>query len=99
MDRRGLKMITQLLTVSTKHITEEEAKILEQDEFVAKDKYSFWIYIGLYEPLSTLVNDYWYKNNCPNVLDLVIYAREHQCSHLRIDCDGNEIRDFNTYEW
>lgn len=90
-------MISNMITISTAHITEETAILLNDDRTVgkwgvvayAKSVYGWFIPL-VFEELTNVPSD---------LLDCIGYARDHNCSWLFLDQDGDIVDDLPIYDW
>lgn len=100
--------ITKMLTISTGHIKEETAKLLEDPKdkivdlpaYYPKDEFGWFIYINknlIYETENGT------KDLFPNVpddlMDCMREAWANNCEWLCLDCDGPIEPELETYEW
>lgn len=92
--------IGKYLTVSSVHITEEEANMLEDSSFVEKDDYSFRLFTCLgdrFSEIDQIIREDFNDSN--NLRDLIDLARQLDCVYLVIDGDGPILEDYETYDW
>ena len=93
--------ICKMLTISTAHIKEETAKILEDHSsslidydlvIYDKDEFGWWIHLP--------DEDYKELHNVPDDLKVCLnLAVENGCEWLCLDCDGEVVDCLPTYEW
>lgn len=95
------KHISNVLTLSTSHITAETSELIADEPdnntfglaVYEKADFGFWIYCGDKHTENILLN-------LPEDLrKLIKLAREHHCEWLCLDCDGAEIDGLPTYDW
>lgn len=95
---RGAKC-ENLLSLSTGHITEETAKILENYDFPLvvhrkeddHEAYGFFLLVpdGLLDP-----------SELPECIqDIIIYAKALECDWINLDRDADVIPDLPVYDW
>lgn len=96
--------ITKMLTVSTAHISEGTAKLLDKE--VEADSLGINVYrkgeygwfIGVSADLSQCLNSC--ENEVPDELEkLIIFAADLGCDMLCIDRDGEVLPYFEVYLW
>ena len=85
--------IHKMLTISTGHITEHDAKILEKGSWIS-DEYCF--ILGTSEEL---VSHYEENGLSGSFLNCLKFARDNDCNYIRFDADGDEIEGLKIYEW
>lgn len=93
--------ISKVLTLSTAHITEKTAELLDKEPdsnylglcVYPKSEYGYYIEIGEYLDQSL-------KNHIPEDLFIVLaFANSMDCSILCLDCDAVECPFLPTYDW
>ena len=94
---KGNLEITNMLTLSTAHIKEETAKMLDAGKdcitVFSKGGYGWFIYVDK----EVLEEN---KNSLPNdLLATIQLADENNCNWLCLDCDGEITEALPTYEW
>ena len=93
--------ISKMLTLSTGHITRDTANLLESlaDEYediigspiiYKKGDYGWFVHIP--EELDEYSIPY-------DLLQVLEFAKRHDCDWLCLDCDGQEIEFLPQYEW
>lgn len=92
--------IHRLLVVGLKHLTHRGRKVLEQltsddtrdaGRGVYMDEYAYGYHLVLAEDNP---DEEWID---PSVRAIVVFAREHGCTHVRIDADGPTVKSLPTY--
>ena len=97
--------ISKMLTVTTGHITEETADLLNCDELhiitYDKDGYGWFIFLDAYD-----INHYYNSDDIDDdyyvpeeLLKLMKFASDNGCEWLCLDCDGDELDGFETFDW
>ena len=90
--------ICKMLTVSTAHVSEKTAELLDKDDIYGvvvypKDQYGWFIVIE-----EDCMNDY--KDDIPNeLLRLMKFTKANNCDWLCLDCDGEVIEYLETFDW
>lgn len=96
--------IHKYLDASTAHITKEDNALLQQTE-TSKDVPGCFVYpydcgyfISVYSdsPSAEEMEESGFSNSFFTLLE---YARERECSVLRLDGDGDEIETIPTHNW
>lgn len=87
--------INKMLTISTAHISEETAKLLDKDEIgipvFNKGNYGWFIFVPQY-------NDY--VSYIPKDLNhLLTFAKDCDCDWLCLDADGEILDYLETFVW
>ena len=95
--------ITKMLTLSTAHITEETAVMLEREVKYAVNNIPLSIYnaadFGWFICLSSY-SEMLDGIMLPEDLKACCYlAKENECEWLCLDCDGLIVPDLPTYNW
>lgn len=89
--------ISKMLTVSTAHITQTTAEILDdgvRDLIVyKKDEYGWFIVV----PESDVIVHLW--TVLPNLMTLLAFAKDLGCDWLCLDRDGEVLEYIKSYEW
>ena len=93
--------ICKMLTLSTAHITQETAKVLETHSspwadydlaIYDKDDFGWWIHLPD-EEITEL------NNVPPDLVECIKLAEQNGCEWLCLDCDGEVVDCLPTYEW
>lgn len=93
--------ISKMLTLSTAHISEETAVMLEREvkygvndiplSIYNKAEFGWFIYVSeYYKDIEDIPED------LMSCLDL---AKENECDWLCLDCDGIIVPELPTYDW
>lgn len=90
-------LIDKMMTLSTAHISEETAYLLDDELTVTKwgliayekSAYGWFINLGFDELFNVPLD----------LLHCINYALENGCSWLCLDRDGDEADDLPTYDW
>lgn len=85
--------IQQMLVLSTAHVTEETATMLDRAEanFVRYGKAEYgWFIPILDDPQPDMPAD---------LQACVAYAKTHGCTWIMFDCDALTVDDLPTYDW
>ena len=94
--------ICKMLTISTAHIKQETAAILDKSY---SGPIPGWLYaIGLYDKdeYGWFIMDWDYRsvNTFPaDLLECIKVAEKHGCTWLCLDCDGEVLSSIPTYDW
>lgn len=90
--------ITKMLTISTAHITEETARLLELEpdndnmQLIVYNKADFGWFI--------YVNEYLENRDIPDDLRKCLeLAKENDCKWLCLECDTDVVDGLDEYEW
>lgn len=91
--------IDKMLTLSTGHITEESAILLDRladgitdNGPITYKKKDYGWFVHIYDILEEF--------DIPEDLKKVIeFARRHNCSWLCLDCNGNRVDFLPVYDW
>ena len=97
--------ISKMLTVSTAHITEGTAELLDNDRLdiivYPKDEYGW--FITFEENIANCYNSDKNKSNYSYVpkdlLKLLMFAKDLGCDWLCLDRDGDILDYLDTYDW
>lgn len=91
--------ITKMLTISTTHLTEDDAVYLVRacnwddiNELVVYEKgdYGWFVYIP---------NDLNEYNLSENLKYILAFAKNNECDWICFDEDGCVVKELNTYDW
>ena len=98
--------IQNILVVSTRHIPEHDAKLLEKESTtlstIHNTEYGFLIWLPWSSDKLTI------KARCTELEKqglsetlsrLVMLAYENGCSYLNLDCDGPVLSFLETFDW
>ena len=97
--------ISKMLTISTAHVSEKTADLLENNKLkvVVYNKEDFGWFIHLDEDNLT---NYYDSNDTESyfyvpeeLLKLMKFAQDLGCDWLCLDCDGEELEYFDTFDW
>jgi hypothetical protein len=101
--------IGKMLDVSTSHITENDAKLLDESDSKKQSSISRNPLSAFSKGVGWLVNipatdeevfkeilNYGYSNE---FVELVKVALNHDCDWINLDCDGAEIEDLPKFDW
>ena len=85
--------INKMLTVSTAHISEETAELLDKDiSIVAYQKGDYGWFIHIHDDCD--------EYEIPkDLLKLLMFAKDLNCDWLCLDCDGDILDYLETYDW
>ena len=85
--------ISKMLTISTAHISEETANHLKRNGlFVPCYEFEYGFFVFVQEGIEDA--------NLPQDLkNCLILAKEHGCSWLQLDCDGDYVEGLEKYDW
>ncbi|MEK3955921.1 MULTISPECIES: DUF5983 family protein [unclassified Psychrobacillus] len=91
--------ISSMLTISTAHISEETAKLIESNAIQGlihyqKNEYGWFIYTGVEEDEVELKEDL--PEDLKSVMDVAI---RHNCIWLCLDRDAELAKDLPIYHW
>lgn len=99
MNKANLE-ITKMLTISTAHITEETAVMLEREVKYGVDNIPLAIYNKAEFGWIIFVSEYYKDLNMPeDLMSCLDLAKENNCEWLCLDCDGLIVPDLQTYDW
>ena len=90
--------ITKMLTISTAHVSNETAELLDIDDILGvvlypKDDYGWFIHID-----EDFMNDY--EDEIPKELfKLMKFTKDIGCDWLCLDSDGEVLEYLDVYEW
>ena len=90
-------MIGKYLDICTSHLTMDTVNKLCENKIPYTTAYPYEEGLFLIVPSST-----YEPNNIkrPNDLNILLnYAKQHDCSIVRLDRDADEINELTTYEW
>lgn len=89
--------ISKMLTISTAHITEITAELLDDGvkdlAIYKKADYGWFIFIPSSDVIASL------HIVLPDLIDLLAFAKDLGCEWLCLDRDGEELNYFRTYNW
>lgn len=91
--------IQKMIILSTAHITEQTAKLLDKEP--EENSMTISVYkkseYGWFLPIENISYD---TAAVPEDLKKVIaFAKDHGCSWLCLDCDGPILEYLDTYKW
>lgn len=88
------EMIGKFLEISTAHISEKSAKILEKDcpPFIRQYESGFFITI----PSEDIIDDVALPDE---VINIIKYAWKNDIQMIILDCDAEIVEDIPVYEW
>jgi hypothetical protein len=106
--------IVKVLEACTSHITQEDNKLLGQEDLAdlvvynikgGKTQYGYLIYTGLEEGTSVQEEQSFTQASLKAagfsdaLYNLLSLARKNGCKFLQLDCDGVEYDDLPTFNW
>lgn len=86
--------LNKILSMSTGHITENDAKLLESEQGFTVGKYEegFFIFTNVFEMRKQ-------EGYSEEFYNLVLLAKELDCRFMNIDRDADYIPGLPTFEW
>lgn len=91
--------IQKMITLSTAHITEQTAKLLDKEP--EKNNMTISVYkkseYGWFLPIESI--DYNTAAIPEDLKKVIAFAKDHGCSWLCLDCDGPILDYLDTYKW
>ena len=98
-------LITKIFDVSTAHVTRKDDQILKKAQDILdpptlivypyEEGYFIYVPIVVKEYVSSMKKEGYSKA----MVTLLTRARAHDCTFLRLDCDGMIYEDLPTYDW
>lgn len=93
-------MIDKILTLSTAHITEEDAKYLGKEESFSVGDFGFGFFMFTYIGRDIDELSEW----CPKQYSIAFknilkHARKKNCRYICLDCDADVIEDLQVFDW
>lgn len=90
--------IQKMITLSTAHITEQTAKLLDKEP--EENNMAISVYkkseYGWFLPIESISYDTVPFQDLKKVIE---FAKDHGCSWLCLDCDGPMLEYLDTYKW
>lgn len=98
--RNPEEVIVRTLEISTAHVCPAGREVLSDPDQCAvtayeKGDFGWLLYVPVDEPTPTKPTP-----GLPrSLIDILTYARQHNCRWVMLDCDAYIVRDLPVYDW